>query len=531
MGLFDGWRRPRFEKLHAPWGEGPSIYEHIVAHRNEDGSLPPDYDLPDEPTPSSNEIRWAPGALDGVTSHHMTPEDDARRAAELAVRIARLLREPTDAALRALVEAVREGPLLACVDALVGELQRTPEIDADRLHALGAFLATRAPERELVKLGLTLLGLLSGTDDRELLTTLGAHDELTLFATVAVMNRPDLGEDDLWTLAKRARGWGRVQSVERLAGTGDSAIQQWLLREGFRNEVMNEYLAYTCAVSGRLHEALAAPTVDAAVLRSTADLLSALVSGGPAEDLRDYAHGDEVSERFLALVPDEPELELVPAVAALRAFVDEEHDWDALAAHGWTPERRARVRDAASAILARDWHAPVEAALDAEDDARRRLGEHVASLVGIDTWPRVRARIERGSLELFDWHTLVHGAVGERLEIALALAERLPLDAIASGPADELGLGPAFVAHGCLDMVLQELPRAPGRGVPLVIAGLASPAVRNRNMAVRALAAWPRAAWSAEAKAALERACAIEPLADVRARMEDALAGRKLRDD
>jgi|GEM_PF-7001071 len=35
----------------------------------------------------------------------------------------------------------------------------------------------------------------------------------------------------------------------------------------------------------------------------------------------------------------------------------------------------------------------------------------------------------------------------------------LPLDKIATGPADELGLGTGFEAHGCLDTMLQEMKR------------------------------------------------------------------------
>jgi hypothetical protein len=38
-------------------------------------------------------------------------------------------------------------------------------------------------------------------------------------------------------------GWGRIQTVRRLAGTQDPQIKAWLLRHGFRNQIMDEYLA------------------------------------------------------------------------------------------------------------------------------------------------------------------------------------------------------------------------------------------------------------------------------------------------
>jgi hypothetical protein len=44
----------------------------------------------------------------------------------------------------------------------------------------------------------------------------------------------------LWSLAKSVDGWGRIQSVERLKKTERDDIQDWLVRDGFRNQVMDE---------------------------------------------------------------------------------------------------------------------------------------------------------------------------------------------------------------------------------------------------------------------------------------------------
>ncbi|HVK15134.1 MAG TPA: hypothetical protein VM597_40720, partial [Gemmataceae bacterium] len=58
--------------------------------------------------------------------------------------------------------------------------------------------------------------------------------------------------------------------------------------------------------------------------------------------------------------------------------------------------------------------------------------------------------------------------------------------------------------------------------------GLRSPVVRNRNMAVAALAAWSRADWPGGLAESLERAARCEPKDDVRDRMEKALRGEPL---
>ena len=53
----------------------------------------------------------------------------------------------------------------------------------------------------------------------------------------------------------------------------------------------------------------------------------------------------------------------------------------------------------------------------------------------------------------------------------------------------------------------------------LVVAGLRSPVVRNRNMAASALEGRPAAAWGEEVVKAVERAVTEEPRDDVRERL------------
>jgi len=93
------------------------------------------------------------------------------------------------------------------------------------------------------------------------------------------------------------------------------------------------------------------------------------------------------------------------------------------------------------------------------------------------------------------------------------------LDEIASGPTVSVGLGPEFQHHNALDLVLQELQQFPGRGWPLIRAGLQSPTVRNRNKAVEALASWDRNTWPAKAEPLLRRALELELVSDTRALM------------
>ena len=76
--------------------------------------------------------------------------------------------------------------------------------------------------------------------------------------------------------------------VRRLKDTTDPEIQAWMLREGFRNNIMDEYLACICARAGKLHLALNDQFVDAMLLDAAAEMIRALITGGPAEDIDDY---------------------------------------------------------------------------------------------------------------------------------------------------------------------------------------------------------------------------------------------------
>lgn len=119
-----------------------------------------------------------------------------------------------------------------------------------------------------------------------------------------------------------------------------------------------------------------------------------------------------------------------------------------------------------------------------------------------------------------------------RIDRVLALAERvLPLDQIASGSAEEMGFGLQWSNHSNLNFILQELRRFPGKGWPLIRAGIRSPVIRNRHMAVPALSPWGKANWPADAEGYLETAIKEEVYDRVRAEMKTLLTGCQIEDD
>lgn len=504
----------------------PSIYEHVRSHVPAEGPglTEGGAQLPDEP-PTANGVRWMAGALDGVTGHHMSGEPDEARAAAV-VRLIERAATGADREYRALEAGVPADDLLRLADPVAERLDRS-RVSREQIRSLGRRLATTSADRGPVKLGIILLGRVPG-GERDVLMTLGRHDEFTLYCAVALMHTEPDPEAALWELGRQAEGWGRIQVVERLEGTARGEIRDWILRQGFRNSVMNEYLAFIAADTGGLAPALEAESPDGELLEAAADIVGALIEGGPARGIDDYSDAPVAVERLVGhLHRRAATLHHYLAVRDLKRFLDgEEEAWERREAKGWPPGARDRLGATCAAILARPlWRELAAAGLSEPDAQVFYEAGLVARDLGIDTFDAHLARAAADPLGPA-WYTLMQVADEPRIGQVIALAEAvLPLREIASGPARELGIGPGFEAHRALEWVVQDLKRFPGRGWELVHASLRSPVVRSRNMAAAALEAWGRDTWPAGADAAVAAAASIEPDPQLRERLDGLVAG------
>jgi hypothetical protein len=515
------------ESVNPPWGDRPSIYRHIQNNiRPGEPGLGEKGDLfPDETVRGGKDIRWAPGAFDGVLGHHVRNNEAAEVANKILGSLRALTKKATDERARSLYSLLLEQSALSYVDNLLEAVVADAHLDTERIRHIALWLANGAADREPIKCAIALLGVFHG-DHRDLLLVLGRHEEFTLFAAVGLMNSGDDRELSLWALACLVNGWGRIHIIERLAETRDEQIKAWMLRDGFQNEIMQEYTALTCANTGNLVTALRQDEPDDKLLKGAGSLLSTLIQGrgGPAEGIEAYADGAEAAELFLSHSQSrELDLEDYVAVRAIESFLNEEEGEVKDPALGW-PERRATLLTLTGAICSRPgWERKSRAELDSDNNQTFWTATEAARLLELDAWEVYFERLKRGE-DL--WFFVMQTKDDERADRVIRFAEEtLPLKEIASGPTEAPGFGPQFRQHMALDIVLQELRRFPGKGWTLIQAGLQSPTVRNRNMAIQALAAWERTAWPAEAEQLLRRAIEVEPKDDTRAIMTKALKG------
>jgi len=510
-----------------PWETGrKSIYRFLAEFETPPSQALPEaaQTLPDEEAVnkrSGSQLRWAPGAMDGALGHHAGGSSDAN-GTELHIALLTAAKEPSAGNIKSLYNMLVEDSALGSIDPLLRSIRSTPDVPIGQLRALARWLATESPDRGAVKIGIALLGLLLPAEDTDTLVTLGLHEEFTLYSVVALGCTLDDSQVHAawWSLAKRLHGWGRIHIVERLVETQDEEIRHWLLREGYKNSVMYEYLAYSCAVGGNLLGALQSGKIDDALLVGAGEIIEALINGGPAEDIYFYADGAKAVPLYLQVAEraNIRDLKALIAVARIQSFAtDGDADWERLAELGWTEEVRAQLVAACERFIALEyWPRVVEDSWSSRDDQNFWIAARAGEILGLEVWAK---RFERQRLKLSEqWYFLMRTDDPARVQSVIdLLMDQFDLAAIATGPAEEMGLGPGNENHSALGAVLQDLGRFPGMGFPLIQAGLRSPVIRNRNLAARALKSWGVSNWPSGTREMLQQALDAEPNSDTRA--------------
>lgn len=522
-----------------PWDQHPSIYQHVRAHvRQGRPGLADGWErLPDdERANAGSAIRFAPGAADGIHTHHFGGEDDDEAAGRLLDAVRAYADAPTVGHKLAAYELLTAGRVIALIDPFMERLSGLTDVNWARVHELARSFATEAPDREPVKWAVAVLGPFAQPEDLDVLLTLGRHDEFTLFSAVAVA-RYDDALAHLWELARNASGWGRVHAVERITAADvglPEEVKDWLLRQGYRNGVMYEYLALPCATAGDLRLAITRAQIDDGLLVAAGEIIDALFAGGPAPGIDAYDDAPAAVDAYLrhAAARSSPPLAALLTARTVRDFLaDPEADWDARPA-GWTPALRSALAAACDEFLGRpQWPARIAAGLRSPDAAEFNQADQAAGVLGIETWEVHWARLRQDPLEPSRWYDIMKHCDATRIDEVLTFAEReIPLDRVATGPGTELGLGAGFEPHVCLGYVLQELPRFPGRGRALIATGLSSPVLSNRNVAAKVLSDWGERDWPTGLRDEVVAARDGEPDEKVRRRLENLLAGRALED-
>ena len=229
-----------------------SIYERIRAAVQPDGALPKDFSIQEKPE-NPQAIRFAEGAADGIAFYHMGGGGDQA----LLERLEDITRLAAGGADYETVEpqlsacfGEREA-MLGCIDGLQSWIvEHREELDASRLFGFANAVLRHSASLGAVKYALSVLELLAASQGqwRQAVRTLALSDELTLYCVWIAKHWENSGEE-LFHMARKVRGWGRVHAVRELE-PATREMRDWLLDEGWDNDILPAYTALACAQRG-----------------------------------------------------------------------------------------------------------------------------------------------------------------------------------------------------------------------------------------------------------------------------------------
>lgn len=224
-----------------------SIY-YTIRDSIKEGNLPEVFRLDDSASTASvpsavphdvaKNPSWAPGALDRLSLILAEQNDmDASDLKELEKAIKKCTAKVGNGkAVETICAWCRTHRVIEHISAIQGYvLEHQQELDTDRLKLRAIYLMCFSEEIECVKIGLVLIALFNGLEDKtkEIIRQLGLYDEFTPFAVLNMQNWEN-GNEEIFQLAKAIHGWGRVYAVTHLEPETDD-IRHWLLMNGTKN--------------------------------------------------------------------------------------------------------------------------------------------------------------------------------------------------------------------------------------------------------------------------------------------------------
>lgn len=277
-----------------------SLYKRITDAMDAEGNLPDGFMLRGEPANLKGKL-FADGAIDGTIRYFMGPVENADVSGLSVVLTTASNGQFKDAVNALLTHFMNGGTMLPVMDALQGWIYDNP----DKLNPaeLGRFcrtLLTESTDVESVKFALTVLELLEQENDdelRDIILTLAKSDELTLFCLFQMVQWDD-GMEQVYKLAKSMKGWGRIHAVSMLKPVSEE-IADWLLYEGWHNEVADEYSAMTIIKRCKVADKLSADKVSEKFLQNATRLIGCALEDSAVAGVRSYKRGEELLNKYL----------------------------------------------------------------------------------------------------------------------------------------------------------------------------------------------------------------------------------------
>ena len=271
-----------------------SIYELIKNSIQNNGELPENFKLPPK---DPNGVPWADGALDGVYIYHLGEnEEDIEPLKNIVFQISEGKFEEAQNNLENLdfFMISRRDPLLNWI------IQEQKQINIDNLCEFTISQLSTSKNIEVIKFCLCVLEIIkleTEKDTIEKVKILALSDEFTLYCLNILKNLKNSNEE-IFEIAKKVKGWGRIYSVKYLKVTNDE-IKEWILEEGCHNYIILAYTAYTCAKKINLVEILNEDKISNKKFNDISYLMNALLDEEAITGISNLEDRELLIERYL----------------------------------------------------------------------------------------------------------------------------------------------------------------------------------------------------------------------------------------
>ncbi len=455
-------------------GNPGSLYE-IISAAATDGKLPAGFSLPKEQAAQS-ELRFADGAADGIAMYHMqSPNPNKETAAKVGEAILAASDGLTDKADELFLALGKESRALSLIEILQSWIiEHRQTLSAPNLWNYALHAMRDSGDKECVKFGLSILGVFRTDHNpsvRSVVKTLGLSDEFTLFA-VFIMSTWRDRNDEIWDLARKVHGWGRIHAAERLEPATD-AIRSWFLTDGVRNDVNHAYSALTCWRKGNAEETLKG-SVTPDEFTGIGVILAAMLDDGPAEGITALKNADESILDYLRAAQRMPlTAEDYENIQKLRDCLQDDRE----------PESEIIVRcrelltsDACRSAVSEAVKTGrcIELAIELGIDCRAQILDILKSDLQSKHW------LSRYLMDDPDY----------RHAVLTLYRQKLPLDELKKAPGASPGPGTGNLTQWIFECLLWQLTEFPLEGQDFIETGLHCDPVRTRNISLQVLEAW-----------------------------------------
>lgn len=305
----------------------PFIQQQVQQHHTIiEERLPDDEYIYDE-----NQPRLAAGLADKLTDGIPTPFYVKKLLKLFEEQVA----NPTTQTRKATYEKIIFDNIADYGDEFIIQFNQA-QLDDNRVQEEALWLLTHAAHREVVKFAITVLGCTNCEQHKELLYTIGLHDEFTSYVLFAMKNGTIRANDQIWQLAQSVHGWGKITAVEQLDATTPE-IKHWLLTKGCENNIGNEFLAYTCALKGELDVALYEEAISKELYDGAGLIIQALLNEDAPQGIDDYPYASAVLSRFAHHAQTHCQtVEDFDALLAIHAFLNADQEvWEERFSNQW----------------------------------------------------------------------------------------------------------------------------------------------------------------------------------------------------